>query len=426
MNVLSRLNIGARLGAAFGAVLALTLIVGAFAINRLGAVNGATAEIATNWLVAIRELGAYEASIAAVRRSEALLAMTGKVEDHGKIEGEIRSRQAKTEQVWKRYEATVTTDEERKSAEAAAAARNRYFDAVGKLLAVSRSAGAKRDEVVAIYLGESRTSFNALFEAIDRDIEFQGKGADAAYHASQNAYTQTRGVVIGLLAGALALGAVFAWLITRSITRPIAQAVKVAETVAAGDLTSSVRIESADETGRLLEALQRMNKSLVDIVGQVRNSSDSIATGSTQIATGNVDLSQRTEEQASNLQQTASSMEELTATVKQNAETAQQANQLATGASDAAREGGAVVERVVATMEQVVEAIGRVTAIMGEISNASVEQSAAVAQVVSAVGEMDRTTQQNAALVEESASAAESLRMQAGQLVDAVGVFKLG
>jgi methyl-accepting chemotaxis protein len=74
----------------------------------------------------------------------------------------------------------------------------------------------------------------------------------------------------------------------------------------------------------------------------------------------------------------------------------------------------------------VVTAIQRVTDIMGEISNASLEQSAGVAQVVTAVSEMDRTTQQNAALVEESAAAAESLRMQAMQLVDAVAVFKLG
>src|SRR5256885_8206510 len=74
---------------------------------------------------------------------------------------------------------------------------------------------------------------------------------------------------------------------------------------------------------------------------------------------------------------------------------------------------------------EVVAAIGRVTDIMGEISSASTEQSSGVAQVGEAVTQMDQTTQQNAALVEESAAAAASLRKQAQDLVEAVAVFQL-
>jgi methyl-accepting chemotaxis protein len=427
MNVLSRLKIGARLGTAFGAVLALTLIVGVFSVNRLGVVNEATADINNNWLVATRELGAYDSSITAIRRAEALLAMTAKVEAHDKMEEDVRARQAKSEQIFKRYEATVTTDEERKIVAAVLAARSRYFDALGKTFAASRAGGAKRDETIAVYLGDNRLAFNALLETIERAVEFQTRGADAAYQASQTAYGHTRGVVIGLLVGALALGAALAWVITRSITRPIAQAVNVAETVAGGDLTSSVQVDSQDETGRLLEALQRMNKSLVDIVGQVRNSSDSIATGSTQIATGNADLSQRTEEQASNLQQTAASMEQLTATVKQNADTAQQANQLATGASDAARKGGEVVERVVATMDAITQSSKKIADIIGVIDgiafqtnilalNAAVEAARAGEQgrgFAVVAGEV-RT------LAQRSAQAAKEIKALIGESVDKV------
>jgi methyl-accepting chemotaxis protein len=76
-------------------------------------------------------------------------------------------------------------------------------------------------------------------------------------------------------------------------------------------------------------------------------------------------------------------------------------------------------------MEEVVSAIRRATDVMGEISAASVEQSQGVAQISAAVSDMDQATQQNAALVEEGAAAAESLRQQASQLVQAVSVFKL-
>ena len=516
MNFVSRLKIGARLGTAFGAVLVLTLMVGLFSVSRLGGVNEATADINNNWLVATRELGSYNSSITAIRRAEALLAMTAHVEAHDKIEEDIRSRQARSEQIFKRYEATVTTDEEREIVKAIVAARGRYFDALGKIIAASRSAGSKRDEVIAVWLGDNRTSFFALLETIESAVEFQTQGAEAAYKASQAAYGQTRGVVIGLLVGALALGAALAWVITRSITQPIATAVRVAETVAAGDLTSEVRVYAADETAQLLVALKKMNDGLVGIVGQVRNSSDSIATGSAQIATGNADLSQRTEEQASNLQQTAASMEQLTATVQQNADTARQAKQLATSASAAARQGGEVVHRVVATMDvisqsskkiseiigvidgiafqtnilalnaaveaarageqgrgfavvagevrslaqrsaqaakeiktligesvekvehgsqlvgeagrsmdEIVVQVNRVSDLIAEISASSAEQSSGIGQIGDAVTQLDQVTQQNAALVEESAAAAESLRHQAASLAQVVLVFKL-
>ena len=87
--------------------------------------------------------------------------------------------------------------------------------------------------------------------------------------------------------------------------------------------------------------------------------------------------------------------------------------------------GSQLVDRAGATMSEVVNAIERVTQIMGEISSANSEQSTGMAQIGEAVAQMDRTTQQNAALVEEGAAAAEQLKNQARQLVDAVAVFKL-
>jgi hypothetical protein len=88
-------------------------------------------------------------------------------------------------------------------------------------------------------------------------------------------------------------------------------------------------------------------------------------------------------------------------------------------------QGTALVDQAGETMTEVVTAIKRVTDIMGEISAASNEQAAGVAQIGEAITQMDQTTQQNAALVEESAAAAESLNAQAQQLVGAVAVFKL-
>uniref|UniRef100_UPI00097C53AF methyl-accepting chemotaxis protein n=1 Tax=Pelomonas sp. KK5 TaxID=1855730 RepID=UPI00097C53AF len=165
----------------------------------------------------------------------------------------------------------------------------------------------------------------------------------------------------------VAAGLLVAWSLVRSIVRPLGDAVRVAEAVSTGDLRSRLEPQGRNEVGQLTVALQTMNDSLVRIVSQVRNSSDSIATGSAEIAGGNADLSQRTEQQAANLEQTAASMEQLTATVKQNAETARTANQLATSATGAAAKGGEVVGQVVATMEQITAASRKIADIIGTI-----------------------------------------------------------
>jgi methyl-accepting chemotaxis protein len=165
-------------------------------------------------------------------------------------------------------------------------------------------------------------------------------------------------------------GIVLAWLITRGVLSQLGgepdYAVAIAGRIASGDLTVTIDTKPNDQTS-LLAAMKAMRDSLVNIVGQVRAGTDTIATATNQIAAGNLDLSSRTEEQASSLEETASSMEELTSTVKQNADNARQANQLAVSASDVAIKGGAVVSQVVDTMGSINESARKIADIIGVI-----------------------------------------------------------
>ena len=231
--------------------------------------------------------------------------------------------------------------------------------------------------------------------------------------------------------GALVLTAVlvgFSLLIARSITRPLNQAVKVAKTVAAGDLTSRIALQqSNDETGQLLHALREMNESLVRIVGEVRSGADTIATASGQIATGNMDLSSRTESQASALEQTASSMEELTGTVKQNAGHAGQANQLAASASEVAVKGKTVVAQVVDTMTSINESSRKIVDIIGVIDSIAFQTNilALNAAVEAArAGEQGRgfavVATEVRSLAQRSAGAAKEIKTLIGDSVERV------
>src|SRR5471032_3119014 len=240
-------------------------------------------------------------------------------------------------------------------------------------------------------------------------------------------YNSARLWMFSLTAIALLSDALIAWLASRSITRPINEAVRVAQTVAKGDLTSRIEVTTNDETGLLLQALKEMNGNLQKIVGEVRNGTDAIATASSQIASGNLDLSVRTEQQASSLEETASSMEELTSTVKQNSDNAQQANTLALSASSVANEGGTVVSQVVETMRSIKESARKIVYIIGVIDGIAFQTNilALNAAVEAArAGEQGRgfavVASEVRNLAQRSAAAAKEIKALIGDSVEKV------
>jgi len=187
----------------------------------------------------------------------------------------------------------------------------------------------------------------------------QQESAQAARYANAAILAVLGLAAVVLLAASVGVG--------RNIVRRIRAAATVAQTVASGDLRSRIDVRGSDETAQLLRALARMNESLVNVVGTVRQASEAIATGTGQIATGNHDLSQRTEEQAGNLQQTAASMEQISATVRANADTARQAAAMAAAASASASRSGSAVGDLVDTMAQITGSSRRVADIVGVI-----------------------------------------------------------
>ncbi len=387
-------------------------------------------------------------------------------------------------------------------------AANRYQKAFEdfKAAAMDATAGDKSAE------GADREA-GALLVRLKEQLDQNEKAV--AEVASAGAKTSSV-LAYGLMLVAAVLGMLGAVWLSRQITRPLAQALAVAQKVANGELGNTITVTGNDEIGALMASLRDMQTNLAKLVSDVRKGSESVSIASAEIASGNHDLSARTEQQASALEETAASMEQLSATVKQNADSARQANQLAMNASTVAVKGGEVVSQVVTTMKgindssrkisdiiqvidgiafqtnilalnaaveaarageqgrgfavvasevrslagrsaeaakeikslinasvervahgttlvdqagvtvtEVVGSIRRVTDIMGEISAASSEQASGVSQVGEAVTQMDQTTQQNAALVEEMAAAASSLKSQAHDLVQVVSRFKI-
>ena len=511
---LSNFKIGVRLGLGFAFVLALLAAVVALGLFSMGRIDSRTDAIVGNHNVKIFAAGTMGENFRDISLAVASIVL---VTDPGDVKdqvGKLAAARARYGAAKKTLLATQLSDKEKDLLAKLDQSIKFAKPKVDKTVELGMA--GSRDQATEFMLKESGPATAAAIGVLDEIVAYEKKLEGEAAEAAKMQYDRASLLLLSIGGLTILAGAALAWTITRSITGPIRAAVTLAQTVAAGDLSSQIVVTRRDETGELMLALKHMNDSLNKIVGEVRSGTDQIATASGEIASGNLDLSARTEQQASALEETASSMEELTSTVKQNADNARQANVLAGSASDVAVKGGQVVSQVVdtmgvinasarkivdiigvidgiafqtnilalnaaveaarageqgrgfavvatevrnlaqrsaaaakeikvligdsvaavdtgsklvdqagATMGDIVASVARVTDIMSEITAASHEQEAGIEQINQAIGEMDAVTQQNAALVEEAAAAAGSLREQAGNLAQAVSVFKL-
>jgi len=508
------IKISTRLTLAFTVLVLITLAISTLSYMRMGLMNQNTNKIVVDLYPKTET--AHDI-IENVNLISLAIRNTLLFVDNKMIEaeiGRIRNTQNKSNELIEKLESETEAGKGKELIGEIKASRQKFNSSLDKLIELSRSDGAA---ATSYLINEFRPINAAYLEAISNLIKYQGELMVQGGSASMESYTASRNFLVILTVFSAFISAVLGFWIISSLIRRLRQAVAVSSAVARGDLTQRIDVTTKDELGQLLQALQDMNKSLGGIVGEVRNTTDTISTAAKEIAAGNSDLSQRTEEQASSLEETASSMEELTSTVKQNAENAKHANQLAASASDIAVKGGQAVNEVVhtmasistsskkigdiisviegiafqtnilalnaaveaarageqgrgfavvasevrnlaqrsaaaakeiktligdsvnivdagskqvdqagETMNEIVAAVKRVTDIMAEIAAASDEQSAGIEEVNQAIVQMDNVTQQNAALVEEAAAAAESMQEQANALYVAVSVFKLG
>ncbi|MGK5054464.1 methyl-accepting chemotaxis protein [Janthinobacterium sp. RB2P8] len=425
MHALSHLRIGTRLAAGFALVLLLSIISTSYALYSARVNAEATRQMMEKPLAKERLVSDWYVLIySAIARTSMIARSTDETLSSVFAETIADSTKQGSE-LLKKIETLLVSEEEKAIFKASIAERVKYQDAK-TLVMNARKAGnaAQAESTYRDSFAPAATKYQNNVKAL---LAQQRKAIDATAQAIEAANGRSFTLLLILCALVVALGSICAWLITRSITQPLKAAVKVAETVAAGDLRTHFGTPASDEIGDLMRALHGMNEALRKVVSEVQTGTNAIATASGEIAAGNQDLSARTEQQASSLEETASSMEELTSTVKQNADNARQANQMAVAASGVAERGGSIVSQVVDTMGAIDTASTKIVDIIGVIDGIAFQTNilALNAAVEAArAGEQGRgfavVATEVRSLAQRSAAAAREIKTLIGDSVEQV------
>jgi methyl-accepting chemotaxis protein len=426
---LARLRVGQQLGAAFAVVLLLTLALGAVAVLALQRVEAGATDLSARWLAGVGELAAARTSLLELRDLEVKHSRTADKSYHSDYEEKIAAAGKELDRVWAVYKALdqPAPDEAKLIADMDKAWVG-YQKALQQVLALGKD--NKQTDAADVSDGAASMAMDETVGALSALTKFNFDSGNAEAQQAGLTYRRAFATVAGLLGLALLVGTVMGLLITKGLIRQLGgeprQAVQVARAVAAGDLTSAIRLQPGDRIS-LMASLSEMQQGLASAVRQVREGSEGVATSSSQIASGNQHLSGRTEQQASALQQTAATMEELGTTVRHNAENARRANELAQGAASVATQGGEVVGQVVGTMRGIQESSRKIADIIAVIDGIAFQTNilALNAAVEAArAGEQGRgfavVAGEVRSLAQRSAEAAKEIKSLIGTSVDRV------
>ena len=362
---LQHISIGKRLGLAFAVLTLFIATMLAVGIWRLQAVAQSTADMMARPLSKERVISDWYRTVYSNVNRHALVARSSDAELARQfVADNVEASKASSRQQAE-LQKLISTPEEQALFDQVSVLRARFVQARDTIY--QAKAEGQADEAERLLRSDFQPAADAYLQTLQALLDHQRQRISEAAAGVQAEFERGRMQLAGLGGLAVLIAVALAVAITRSITSPLARAVHAVETVAAGDLTHRVHSDAQDETGQLLRALDGMGDQLRNVVGQVRQGADGVASASSQIASGNLDLSSRTEEQASALQQTAASMEQMTSTVRQNADNARTANQLAVSASELASRGGQVVDQVVGTMGDIHEASRKIVDIIGVI-----------------------------------------------------------
>jgi methyl-accepting chemotaxis protein len=345
MNWFHNLKIATKLLLAFLLLLALTLALGVFSVLQLDQVRQSSQQLSGTWLRAVALLADLNTDTSDFRLAQFERVQATSPEQRALAERSMEQERQQVSKELVEYEQSITSEHERRLFEDVKQRWELYLRKNTQLQQLTTQ--EQLEQARGMLLGELRTDYDTFNDKLVELLVLNREGADAAAAHAEATYASARVWILGLLLVSTILGMMLCLLLARLISRPLASAVQVADRIAEGDLTVRIEVESQDETGRLLAAMQRMVSKLSQVIGEVREGAGALASASAQVSASSQNLSQGTSEQALSVAEISTNLEKMTGTIEQNREHSRQMEHMAVrGARDAGESGKAVKETV--------------------------------------------------------------------------------
>ncbi len=420
------MKIGTRLGLGFGLVLALLGMVAFIGITRMAGLNQAIDRVVLDrWPKTVQANSTIDLINEQSRVLRNIILLDDPVEMKAEFGRIGESRKAIGELLGK-LEASITSEVGKKHMQAIMGARTQYAADMDKALSLAME--MKNSDATKVLFGDLRKSQREYFKAVNDLVAFQGTLMDEAGAQTTKDYEEGRNISLTLAIIASIFGIAIAFWVTRSITKPINEAVNVANQLAEGDLSARIEVSSRDETGLLLAAMQHMVGKLSEIIGEVRGAADNLSSASEEVSATAQSLSQGSSEQAASVEETSASVEQMSASINQNTDNAKVTDGMATQAAKQAVEGGEAVKQTVVAMKQIADKIGIIDDIAYQTNmlalNAAIEAARAgehgkgFAVVAAEVRKLAERSQKAAQEIGQVAGSSVDLAERAGKLLD--------
>ena len=375
----ANMKIGVRLTLGFFVVLALMAALAAVGINGMSTIQGRLDEIVKDNVYKTKLVSDMSEAVHIVSRvTRTLILLTDEAAMAAEKKKLDAARQAYND-AWSNLEKTPVSEKGK-----ALRTKIRTDQVEARALndkVIELALANKAEPATKLLMEQANPAVNKWQAALDENANLQDESTKDDYAHAQQAYESAFRLMIILATLAIAIGALLAWFLTRSITGPIVLAVSVANRLSEGDLTVRIDAVSKDETGQMLQAMQNMITRLSQVVADVNAGAQALSSASEEVSATAQSLSQAASEQAAGVEETSASIEQMTSSIAQNTENAKVTEGMASKAAQDAADGGEAVNATVAAMKQIAKKISIIDDIAAQTNllalNAAIEAARA-------------------------------------------------
>ncbi len=347
---LRNMNIAPRAFLGFAMIGTLMLILGVFALSQMSKIRSATEVLADNNVPSIKSLDRFaEVSIRLRVLSYRLLVNRDPETQQKTIELMVmRNKQITDAQAI--YEKLISTSDERDLYSQYVQLLGQYRQLEDRLKTLTR--GNNIDELQGLLNNEMVSNSDQMNVVLRKLVDINTAQLNAVKEQASIEYDSAFNMVIGLLIAATLLTLVFAWMLIKSITTPIATALLAAETIAQGNLTRPISIDGTDEAGRLLLAMKTMQDKLRDTLQGISGSATQLASAAEELNAVTDESARGLVQQNDEIEQAATAVNQMTSAVEEVARNATSTSQASRSAATSAGDGRDLVQETVSAIER--------------------------------------------------------------------------